>query len=131
MLVIALLVVALALPLQGNANSATAKHRAQKQASPELTILFFTAPWCEPCRAVRPLLDEFVQKNGKAAKLVLVDFDHAPDEALRWDVEKIPVVIVISARGNLMMRCDGADRQALDALRSGLEKLATSLKERR
>ncbi len=96
-----------------------------------LTILFFTASWCEPCRAVSPLLEKFARKNEKHVKLVAVDFDRAKAEVARWGVREIPVVIVLSPQGKVLLRCEGAEHQALLALESGLENLLKSPRERR
>jgi thioredoxin 1 len=86
-----------------------------------LTILFFTASWCEPCHAVQPILEKFTHKHPKEVRLVPVDFDRSPDEATRWDVRKIPVVILISKEGKILLRADGAERETLRTLPSALE----------
>jgi thioredoxin-like negative regulator of GroEL len=90
---------------------------------PEITVLFFTAPWCEPCRAVDLLLEKLQRRNRKYVRIVNVDFDAAADERARWGVEQIPVVIVLSREGVLLLRADGASRQTLSALESGLAEL--------
>jgi len=87
----------------------------------DVTILFFTAPWCEPCHAVQPILEKFAYKHPKEVQLVPVDFDRSPDEAARWDVRKIPVVILISKEGKILLRADGAERETLRTLPSALE----------
>jgi thioredoxin 1 len=91
------------------------------QAVTNLTILFFTASWCEPCHALQPILEKFTQKHPKEVRLVPVDFDRSPDEAARWDVRKIPVVILISKEGKILLRADGAERETLRTLPSALE----------
>lgn len=87
----------------------------------DLTILFFTASWCEPCHAVQSILEKFARKHPKEVRFVPVDFDHSPDEAARWDVRAIPVVILISEQGEILLRADGAERETLRTLPSALE----------
>jgi thioredoxin 1 len=91
--------------------------------APRITVLFFTAPWCEPCRAVHPILDRFARNHEKVVTVMDVDFDRSKAEAERWVVEDIPVVIVVSERGELLLRANGASRQTLRRLESDLEEL--------
>lgn len=131
MSVATLLALSLVIHLQVPASSGRLRAPGEANSRPDLTILFFTASWCEPCRAVSPLLEKFARKNEKRVKLVAVDFDRAKAEAARWGVREIPVVIVVSPRGKVLLRCEGAEQHALVALESGLENLLKSPRERR
>jgi thioredoxin 1 len=91
------------------------------QAVQKLTILFFTASWCEPCHSVQPILERFASKHPQEVRLVPVDFDRSPDETARWDVRKIPVVILLSKEGKILLRADGVERETLRTLPSALE----------
>lgn len=125
MLVRVVVGVAVLLSFQSSHNPA---QRAQvPQASCEINILFFTASWCEPCRAVGPLLEKFVQDNKHRAKLTTIDFDSAKSEVARWHVETVPVVIVLSSGGALVLRQDGASHESLTALRSALDSVKKDL----
>jgi thioredoxin-like negative regulator of GroEL len=95
-----------------------------------LTILFFTAPWCEPCHAVQPILEKFAGKHPKEVQLVPVDFDQSREEAARWDVHDIPVVILLSQQGKILLRADGAERETLKNLSSALESSLKRAHER-
>jgi len=97
---------------------------------PNVTILFFTAAWCEPCHAVQPILEKFARKHSKEVRLVPVDFDHSPDEAARWEVREIPVVILISDQRKILLRADGAERETLRNLPSALEETLKRAHER-
>ena len=96
--------------------------------APPFTVLFFTAPWCGPCRAVHRILDPYARK--KVIEVVEVDFDRAKQEVERWGVEQIPVVIVLSDRGRLLLRADGASPETLRALDSGLSELVSKPRKR-
>jgi len=118
-------------PFQASSSSDRRVVSGQAQPAPVLTILFFTASWCEPCRAVSPILARFTRKNEKSVKLAVIDFDRARKEVARWGVQEIPVVIVLSPQGKILLRCDGAEPQALSVLESGLQNLFKNSKERK
>jgi len=109
--------------LQGSASPKGPAAAAQSNPTPTLNILFFTASWCEPCRAVHPILEKFAHKYKKSVKLVILDFDRAKSEAALWYVQEIPVVIVVSAEGKVLLRYEGARQESLAALDSALEDL--------
>jgi len=96
----------------------------------DLTILFFTASWCEPCHAVQPILEKFAGKHPKEVQLVPVDFDRSPDEAAHWEVREIPVVILVSKQGRILLRAEGADRETLRNLPPALEDALKRAHER-
>jgi thioredoxin 1 len=96
----------------------------------DMTILFFTASWCEPCHAVQAILEKFARKHPKEVRLVLVDFDQSPDEAARWEVREIPVVILLSKQGKILLRADGAERETLKSLALALESSLKRAHER-
>ena len=125
------LALALFINSQATANAPHPSGRAESKKPAELTILFFTASWCEPCRAVSPILEKFARNNDKRVKLVAVDFDHAKAEAERWGVREIPVVIALSSQGQVLLRYEGAQQPALGSLESGLQDLLKSPRERK
>ncbi|HUK96992.1 MAG TPA: thioredoxin [Gaiellaceae bacterium] len=57
-------------------------------------IVDFTAPWCAPCRAVEPVLEELA---GEAdVDLVSVDIDENPATAARFGVLSLPTVMLFA-----------------------------------
>jgi thioredoxin-like negative regulator of GroEL len=59
-----------------------------------------------------------------------VDFDQSRDEAARWEVREIPVVILLSKQGKILLRADGAERETLKNLSLGLESCLKRAHER-
>jgi thioredoxin 1 len=123
MLAHAITALSLFLCLQGSASPKDPTTAASSNTTPTVSILFFTASWCEPCRAVHPILEKFSHKYKKDVKLVIVDFDSAKAEAASWDVQEIPVVIVVSTDGKVLLRYEGAKQDSLATLNSVLEDL--------
>jgi thioredoxin 1 len=128
MLAHAIAALSLFLSLQGSASPKGPATTAPPNSASTLNILFFTASWCEPCRAVQPILEKFAHKNKKDVKLIIVDFDRAKAEVASWDVQEVPVVIV-AAEGKVLLRLEGARQDSLATLKSALEDLLKGVRK--
>jgi thiol-disulfide isomerase/thioredoxin len=59
-------------------------------------ILYFTTPFCEPCRTLqKPALVELQTELGSAIQVIQVDASEQPDVADRWGVFSAPTTFVL------------------------------------
>ena len=73
----------------------------------DLMLVDFWAPWCSPCRAIAPVLEEVVK--GSAGKLLLakLNVDENPATPSRFGVSGIPTIF-ITRRGEILDHIVGA-----------------------
>ena len=64
----------------------------------ELPVLVdFTAPWCKPCRAIEPFLEELGRENEGRLALVRLDIDANLGIPSRYGVLSLPTVMLFVA----------------------------------
>ena len=64
-------------------------------ASPLPVLLDLWAPWCGPCRAVAPGVEQAARQLAGRLKVVKVDVDQAPAVATRFGAQSIPLLLVL------------------------------------
>ena len=57
-------------------------------------LVDFWAPWCRPCKAIRPILEELESESAGRVGFFGLDIDQYPEIAGRYEVLSIPTVIV-------------------------------------
>lgn len=57
--------------------------------------LLFTAPWCGPCKIVKPIIDSFA-KSQKQIKIYTVNVDEQQGIASQYGVKSVPTFIALS-----------------------------------
>jgi thioredoxin 1 len=68
-------------------------------------VLYFTADWCNPCKKVKPVVEEMNREN--IIKFQLVDVDSEMELAKRFEIRSVPTFILIKD-GKEIKRITGA-----------------------
>ena len=67
-------------------------------------ILYFSAPWCGPCKQFGPIMDRISQTGILVEK---VNVDNAPAVAAAYNVRSVPTIVVVNSTGNEIGRSVG------------------------
>lgn len=54
-------------------------------------VLYFSAPWCGPCKMLKPRLEPLRSQM----RIVDINVDSSPETAQDWRVRNVPTIIVV------------------------------------
>ena len=94
---------------------------SEVQQSSIPVLVDFYADWCGPCRMLAPTLDRLADEFDGRIKIVKVNVDRDGELASRFQVESIPMLVVITD-GQIIGKAEGLVGEA--DLRSALNQIA-------
>lgn len=76
----------------------------------EVLLISFTAPWCMPCRALKPVLENLEKAFGRPAAIAEMNIDKHQKIANRLGIQSIPTIILFK-KGREINRFIGLQRE--------------------
>jgi thioredoxin 1 len=85
-------------------------------------LVDFWAPWCMPCRALTPVIEELADDNQGSAKIGKLNVQDFKEVAVKYGVQSIPTLMVVK-NGEVTQRWTGPQpktviQEALDAAKA-------------
>jgi thioredoxin 1 len=82
---------------------------AEVLGADDAVLVDFWAPWCAPCKAIAPILEELAAGSGGRVRLAKLNVDENPQVAADYGVLSLPTVILFA---------DGEPRETVVGARS-------------
>jgi len=54
-------------------------------------VLYFSAPWCGPCRTFKPTMESLQSEMS----ITFIDVDSSPQTAQQYNVRSVPTVLIL------------------------------------
>lgn len=69
-------------------------------------LVDFSAEWCQPCKLMKPILQELHEKMGNEIRIIKVDIDQSPAASSFYNVTSVPTLMLFQ-KGKILWRQPG------------------------
>jgi len=79
----------------GTVEFTDANFQSKVLSSDKLTVVDFWAPWCGPCRAMGPVVEELAKEYNGKVNIGKLNVDHNPNISEKYNITSIPTILFI------------------------------------
>jgi len=88
----------------------------QNSVNNGVTVVDFWAPWCGPCRALGPILDEVISSFNGRVNLLKINVDDNQALSERFGIASIPTLLVFKSGKMVDKKVGGQSKTQLKQL---------------
>ena len=86
----------------------------------EIPVLVdFSATWCQPCRAIAPLVNQLAGEYEGRVKVTAIDIDESPAVAQKFQIRGVPTLLMIKGGKVVGQQVGAAPKAKIAALMDG------------
>ena len=74
-----------------------------------MKYLYFSAPWCGPCKAFGPIMEEI----AKEISVQKVNVDDENDLAMQYAIRSVPTIVLVDQNGTELSRHVGIQQKSM------------------
>jgi thioredoxin 1 len=82
-------------------------------------LVDFSATWCQPCKAIAPLVNQLAGEYEGRVKVTAVDIDESPATAQKFQIRGVPTLLIIKDGKVVGQQVGAAPKAKIAALMDG------------